>query len=86
MEKYNQIQYVIGKDDLREVLLEIIERYLNNQKDEELLPLKKVMEMLDVKDCTLWRWDKIGLLKKVTIGGKVYYRRSDIAKMMEESR
>lgn len=84
MEKYNQIQYVIGKDDLREVLLEIIEKYMTKQKDEELLPLKKVMEMLGVVDATLWRWDKMGLLKKVSIGGRVYYRRSDIEKLMQQ--
>ena len=84
MEKHNQIQYVIGKDDLREVLLEIIEEYMTKQKDEELLPLKKVMEMLGVVDATLWRWDKMGLLKKVSIGGRVYYRRSDIEKLMQQ--
>lgn len=31
-----------------------------------------------VDPSTLWRWEKVGYLKPVRIGGKVFYRRSDI--------
>ncbi len=84
MEKYNQIQYVIGKDDLREIIIEIIEERLSKQKEDHLLPTKKVSEMLGVTESTLWRWDKMGYLKKVSIGRRVFYRSSDIEKIISE--
>ena len=83
MEKYNQIQYVIGKDDLKEIINEIIDERFAEKKEDELVSTKKVMEMLGVTDATLWRWDKMGILKKVRIGNRVYYRRSDIIKIAD---
>ena len=83
MEKYNQIQYVIGKDDLKEIINEIIDERFAQKKEDELVSVKKVMEMLGVTDATLWRWDKMGILKKVRIGNRVYYRRSDIIRIAE---
>lgn len=83
MEKYNQIQYVIGRDDLKEIINEIIDERFAEKKEDELVSTKKVMEMLGVTDATLWRWDKMGILKKVRIGNRVYYRRSDIIKIAD---
>ena len=83
MEKYNQIQYVIGKDDLKEIINEIIDERFAEKKEDELISTKKVMEMLGVTDATLWRWDKTGILKKVRIGNRVYYRRSDIVRIAD---
>jgi len=83
MEKYNQIQYVIGKDDLKEIINEIIDERFAEKKEDELVSIKKVMEMLGVTDATLWRWDKMGILKKVRIGNRVYYRRSDIIRIAD---
>ena len=33
-----------------------------------------------VDKSTLWRWNRDGLLKKTIIGGKVFYRDSDLTK------
>ncbi len=33
-----------------------------------------------VDKSTLWRWNRDGLLKKTIIGGKVFYRDSDLKK------
>ena len=33
-----------------------------------------------VDKSTLWRWNRDGLLKKTIIGGKVFYRDSDLRK------
>lgn len=33
-----------------------------------------------VDKSTLWRWNRDGLLKKTIIGGKVFYRDSDLMK------
>ena len=90
MEKYNQIQYVIGKDDLREILNEIIDERLalfekqnEEKRNEELVTYDRVMELLGVSKTTIWRWKQRGYLVPVRIGGNDRYRMSDIKKIME---
>ena len=91
MDNYNQIQYVIGKDDLKEVLREIIderisffmEKMNDANRDEELVTSKKVMELLEISKPTLSRWKKRGYLVPVRIGGNDRYRMSDIKKIMK---
>lgn len=90
MEKYNQIQYVIGKDDLREIINEIIDERIalfekrNEEKqNEELVTSEKLMELLGVSKTTVWRWKQRGYLVPVRIGGNDRYRMRDIKKIME---
>ena len=90
MEKYNQIQYVIGKDDLREIINEIIDERIalfekrNEEKqNEELVTTEKLMELLGVSKTTVWRWKQRGYLVPVRIGGNDRYRMKDIKKIME---
>lgn len=91
MEKYNQIQYVIGKDDLKEILSEIIneriavviEKWNESNRDVELVTTEKAMELLDVSKSTMWRWKQRGYLVPVRIGGNDRYRLSDIKKIIE---
>ena len=90
MEKYNQIQYVIGKDDLREIIHEIIDERIalfekrNEEKqNEELVTSEKLMELLGVSKTTVWRWKQRGYLVPVRIGGNDRYRMRDIKKIME---
>ena len=90
MEKYNQIQYVIGKDDLREILNEIIDERIalfekrnEEKRNEELVTYERVMEILGVSKSTIWRWKQRGYLVPIRIGGNDRYRMSDIKKIME---
>lgn len=90
MEKYNQIQYVIGKDDLREIIHEIMDERIalfekrNEEKqNEELVTTEKLMELLGVSKTTVWRWKQRGYLVPVRIGGNDRYRMRDIKKIME---
>ena len=91
MEKYKQIQYVIGKDDLKEILSEIIneriavviEKWNESNRDVELVTTEKAMELLDVSKSTMWRWKQRGYLVPVRIGGNDRYRLSDIKKIIE---
>ena len=90
MEKYNQIQYVIGKDDLREILNEIIdermaliEKQNESKRDDELVTSEKLMKLLGVSKTTVWRWKQIGYLAPIRIGGNDCYRMRDIKKIME---
>lgn len=45
---------------------------------DQLLTVEEAARLLAVSKMTLYRWDKSGILKKVEIGGKRRYRKSDI--------
>ena len=45
---------------------------------DQLLTVDEAARLLSVSKMTLYRWDKNGILKKVEIGGKRRYRKSDI--------
>ena len=91
MEKFNQIQYVIGKDDLKEILSEIVDKRIDfiidvwneTYRDEALISADKAAEMLDVSRPTLWRWEKLGYLIPMKIGGKLRYRLSDVKNIIK---
>ena len=82
MEKYNQIQYVVGKDDLEEIINNIVDarilRFFDNKKKEaeanKLIKPKDAAEQLGVNLTTLWRWNNEGYLKKVYVGSKPRYK------------
>ena len=90
MEKYNQIQYVIGKDDLKEIINEILDERMDEliTKWEEaknrdgFVSSKKAMEILRVSQTTLWRWKKVGYLVPEMCGGKCFYRMKDIDRIL----
>ena len=67
---------------MRKVVAEIIERYENAEQSETYVTRKRTAEMLDVDLSTLWRYDKIGYLQPVQIGGKRRYKQSDIDKIL----
>jgi len=47
---------------------------------DELMTTKETCKLLKVNRITLWRWDKSGKVQSVIVGGKRYYRRSDLLK------
>ena len=50
---------------------------------ESYLSRDKVMEMLGVSECTLWRWARMHYLTPLSIGGKKRYRKSDIDRILQ---
>lgn len=51
----------------------------DRQAGDHLIQKEEARRMLGCPDpSTLWRWEKVGYLKPVRIGVKVFYRRSDI--------
>ena len=48
---------------------------------DQLLTIDEAAKLLSVSKMTLFRWDKNGYLKKVEIGGKRRYRKSDIERL-----
>ena len=49
---------------------------------DQLLTIDEASELLSVSKMTLYRWDQNGILKKVEIGGKRRYRKSDIERIV----
>ena len=66
-----------------EKMLDLITEY-TKPKEEKLLTIKQVAELLGVTEPTLWRWNKEGILKRVKVGNKVRYKESDVNKVLEE--
>lgn len=60
-----------------------LEQQIQDQNTETYPSREKVMEILDVSASTLWRWDKIGLLKPLPCGGKRRYRMSEVKRLLE---
>ena len=45
---------------------------------EDLLTRQKAMQLLDVGSATLDRWSRQGLINRYGIGGRVYFKKSEI--------
>ncbi len=48
-----------------------------------LITKKEAMIGFKVSHTTLWKWEKLGYLKPVKIGRKVYYRKDDIIDLVK---
>ena len=48
---------------------------------DQLLSIDEVAKLLSVSKMTLYSWDQNGILKKVEIGGKRRYHKSDIERL-----
>ncbi len=59
-----------------------LEQIISDQKAETYPSREKVMEILGVSAATLWRWDKMGYLSPLNVGGKRRYRMSDVKRIL----
>ena len=50
--------------------------------EEELLKLKEVMALLKVGRSTVFSWKKQNIIKSRTISGTLYFKKSDIIKLI----
>ena len=79
------IQLVVTAADLKEFALELLEeREKYSAKSDKYLTIDETVEKYGISKPTLWRWSKEVYLPKVKLGGKCFYRESDIVKLMEE--
>lgn len=60
-----------------------LEQLITDQNAETYPSREKVMEMLDVSQSTLWRWQKAGYLVPLNVGGKRRYKMSDVKRILE---
>ena len=81
----SNVMLVISTADLKEFLLELLDERQNSSKltSEKFLTITETVEKYGISKPTLWRWSKIGYLPKIKLGGKCFYRESDIIKLME---
>ena len=47
---------------------------------EDLLRRKEVLALLNITSKTLWDWENAGKVKRVMIGKRIYYKKSELLK------
>ena len=47
---------------------------------EDLLRRKEVLELLNITSKTLWDWENAGKVKRVLVGKRIYYKKSELFK------
>ena len=55
---------------------------IERQNDVEYIPKKEAINLLGVCDATLWHWARSGYLVPVKVGRRVFYRRTDIQRLL----
>ena len=60
-----------------------LEQTITDANAETYPSREKVMQMLDVSQATMWRWQKSGYLVPINVGGKRRYRMSDVKRILE---
>lgn len=72
---------VVSPADLKEFALTIMEEVKNTpMMDEHLYSPKEFAEKHGVDVSTLWRWRKMGILRATKVGGKLWYKDSDLTR------
>lgn len=61
-----------------------MEKSIAESKSITYLTSEQVMGMLNVAPSTLWRWQKVGYLTPIVVGGQKRYRSTDIRKILEQ--
>ena len=51
---------------------------------DELLTRKQAAQMFRCNESTIWRWRKMGIIKAYGVGGKVYYKQSELEQVLLE--
>lgn len=88
-QKESKIAVTVSLEDLETLFEKVVsiakselEHEIIEQKTEIYLSVKKVAEILDVNESTLYRWRNIGYLVPIEVGGKRRYKRSDVNKIL----
>lgn len=74
------------KNALIPELEEKLSRKFQPKEPSQYLTRDEVCDMLKIDLSTLYRWDKTGKLKSLSIGNRVYYLRSYLDETLQKSR
>lgn len=80
------VQVVVNALDLKEAFMQWSAEMRQSEpipQEETYLSARETSAKLGVDLSTLWRWDKVGYLKKIRIGKSIKYKESDVRKLME---
>lgn len=68
---------------------ELRNSFLESQKPKEpeinLLTISKLVKVFDTTRPTLYNWISLGLLNPIKLAGRVYFRQSDIEKLIKDN-
>lgn len=84
IESGGEITLVIKSSDLVEFADRLVMRTLEGIKsssmkpEETYLTKEEVAEIFHIHPSTLWKWNKVGYLCHIELGGKRLYKKSDI--------
>ena len=88
----SDIQIISDPEKFKKELLSGVEKKLqefaktlNTSDNDELLTVNETASLLKVSKVTLWSWQKSGKLKSVSIGNRIYYRRSAINEALNQN-
>lgn len=66
--------YQKGRDDSERE----IRAAISKQEAEEFISKAEAMKILGKSECTLWKWNKAGLLVYVKRGGRIWYPKKNV--------
>ena len=66
-----------------EELVAILRKELMGVDQDKVMSRKEASEYLQVSGNTIWNWSQTGVLKSHKVGGKLYYRKSELDDLLE---
>lgn len=78
MEQGSATMLVVSPMELREFAISVVEE-MSRVQEEPKFTAAEFARRHNVDKSTIYRWRKIGILKPLIIGGKRYYRDSDLS-------
>jgi len=67
----------------RAIVRDELQHQHQSEKSDELLTAKEAAALLKISLVTLWQWEKDGRVKKHIMGGRAYYKHSEIMAGMD---
>lgn len=87
LESGANVSVTVTTTDLKEFALSLIKEAMElggkQKTPERYLTQKEAAAKLNVSENTLWRWKKTNYLMPSKVGNAVYYKLSDIEKLLE---
>ena len=83
---------LISEDELKQVVLEAVKeglssyQYSNDQtNNDDVLTFNQARELLDISNSTLHKWKRERIFPFYRIGGRIYFKRSDVDNKLNNS-
>lgn len=88
LKKSESVQVVLNAADMKEIFLQMVDEKMSSPStdavnEDSFLSPDEVAKMFKVSKVTLWRWATKGILTPIKIGKKVYYRMTDLEKLIK---